>query len=106
MILAYDTGDTGVQVEVSSKSSQKIIISQQITESNRIAPSITTSGDLSLQWEKTLGDGNSITTTLNPNQSVNVKWEDGPWTATFDTPLDGLWMDTINVSVKRKVDFL
>mmetsp|Transcript_3153 Transcript_3153/g.4437 ORF Transcript_3153/g.4437 Transcript_3153/m.4437 type:complete len:269 (-) Transcript_3153:138-944(-) len=102
--VGYDGGDTSIEVAASA-SAQKLTLSRQITENHRLAPSISSNGDLALEWEKSLGNGNSITTLVKPNDSVSVKWEDGPSTFAFQSSLDGVSTGGINVSVKRKIDF-
>mmetsp|Transcript_46771 Transcript_46771/g.141683 ORF Transcript_46771/g.141683 Transcript_46771/m.141683 type:complete len:88 (-) Transcript_46771:81-344(-) len=83
---------------------QTLTVSRQVTDDDTIAPSISSSGDVSLQWKRSL-DAGQITTTLKPSDSVNVKWEDGAWTANIEAPMDGMSVEDMNVSVKRKIDF-
>jgi len=105
VVLGYDTDSTGVQI-VASREGQKITLSQKVLDSNVISPSVTTGGDVALQWKKDLGDGSSVVTTVKPGDSVGVKWTDGEWVANIDAPLDGLSLENVNVSVKRKVDLM
>lgn len=105
VILGYDTDNTSVTVEASA-SNQKLTVAQQITENHRLTPSITSKGDFAVAWKKSLDEGNSVTTTLKLNDSVSVKWQDGPWTATLASPMSGFKTDGgVNVRVNRKLDF-
>jgi hypothetical protein len=102
--LDYDRGSTLVTLEA-SMASQKVIVSHEVAEGHRIIPSFTADGDMSIGYERTTDFG-SISTTVKPNESVVVKWNDGPWTALIEAPLDGFSTSGINVSMKRKVTFL
>jgi hypothetical protein len=105
VILGYDTDGTSVTIEA-SPSDQKLTIAQQITEDHQLTPSITSKGDFALAWKKSLDGGNALTTTLKLNDSLRVKWEDGPWTAIISSPMSGFKTGDVNVRVNRKLCFL
>ena len=103
--IGYDAGKTNVEV-AASKDEQTIKVSQQIDDDNRVAPSIALrSGKMAVEWERNLGDDNSLTTTLRPNESVDMEWKDSAWTANINMPIDGNSISGANVSVKREVNF-
>jgi hypothetical protein len=102
--IAHKAGKTGIKL-VASKDNQEVTISQQIDDRNRVAPSINNNGDVSVEWERNLGDDSSLTATLKPNDSINVEWEDGAWTANVNMPLDGTSISGANVGIKRDVTF-
>jgi hypothetical protein len=102
VILGYDTDKTSVTVEA-SKSSQKLTVAQQITDGHRITPSVTSKGDVSVAWRKSLDGGDAVTTTVNKDGGLRVDWEDGPWTATILTAIND---SAVDVKVKRKLNFL
>ena len=104
VILGYDRGSTAVTLEA-SMASQKVTVSQEIVEGHRIIPSFTADGDISLGYEKKTATG-SISTTVKPNDSVILQWNDGPWTAVIEAPLDGFSTTGVNVSMKRKVELI
>uniref|UniRef100_A0A7S2SA22 Uncharacterized protein n=1 Tax=Eucampia antarctica TaxID=49252 RepID=A0A7S2SA22_9STRA len=106
--IGYYASDTGTAIKVEANAEkQKLIVSQQITDTDRIAPSITADGKFSFQWQKSLtSDGDSVTTTISPNDSISLKWQDGPWTANFRTPFNGFEIGELDVSISRKVPFL
>mmetsp|Transcript_46770 Transcript_46770/g.141679 ORF Transcript_46770/g.141679 Transcript_46770/m.141679 type:complete len:247 (-) Transcript_46770:81-821(-) len=103
VVLSYESEKNGAKL-VASMDDQTLTVSRQVTDDDTIAPSISSSGDVSLQWKRSL-DAGQITTTLKPSDSVNVKWEDGAWTANIEAPMDGMSVEDMNVSVKRKIDF-
>lgn len=103
--LSYDSDETSVTVDAST-SGQKLTISQQVADGHTLTPSITSSGETSLAWKKDLGDGDSVTTTVTPGDSIKVKWEDGDWVAQFKSDLDGFATEGLTVSVNRKVTFI
>jgi len=104
IIIGYDNDDTNVEV-TASMDAQRITVSQQIDDNNRVSPTIASSGAISLEWERSLGDENSVTTTLKPNESIDVEWKDATWTANINMPVDGINIGGANVSIKREVNF-
>ena len=104
VLLGYDRDSTSVTLEA-SMATQKVTLSQEIVDGHRIIPSFTADGDMSIGYERTTAYG-SILTTVKPNESVVVQWNDGPWTAVIEAPLDGFSTTGINVSMKRKVTLI
>lgn len=103
--VGYDAGKTNVEVNA-SKDEQTIKVSQQIDDDNRVAPSFALrSGKMAVEWERNLGDDNSLTTTLRPNEEIEMEWKDSAWTANINMPIDGNSISGANVSVKREVNF-
>ena len=106
VVLGYSKDKTAIKLEATT-SDQKLTVSRQVTDSDKLSPSVSSSGDISLAWEKSLSGGDTVTTTLKTNDSVNVKWEDGAWTAQISTPIDGFELgEGVDVSIKRKVNFM
>ena len=103
--LSYDNGDKTTIELTANASSQSVTISQQVDADNKISPTLTSDGKLSVAWEKNLGDGNSLTATLSPDDAINLEWEDGSWTANINLPVDGTSISGANVSIKRDVNF-
>ncbi len=102
-----DSGETAVTIDA-SRSSQKLTVSQKIMEGHTITPSVTSKGGVTVAWKMDLntGSGDSVTTTICPGDKINVKWEDGPWVAQFDTALNGFKTEGLTVKVNRKVSFM
>ena len=100
--IGYGSDSTSVVLEAST-SKQKLTVSQLVTDNDIVTPSVTSGGDVAFSWKRSLSGGNAITTTVKVNDSINVKWEDGPWTASFDSPLDGISTDGVNVHITRKL---
>jgi len=103
--LSYDNGDRTTIELTASNSAQSVTISQQVDADNRIAPTLTSEGKLSVEWEKSLGEGNSLTATLSPDDAIELEWEDGAWTASINLPIDGTSITGADVSIKRDVNF-
>jgi len=80
-------------------------VRQQLDDNNSVAPTINNNGDMSVAWERSLGDDSSLTATLKPNESLDVEWNDGDWTANVNCGLDGVNVDGANVSIKRDITF-
>merc|ERR1711982_125282 len=71
VVLGYVADRTEVEV-TASRGSQKVSVSQQVDDDNRVTPSITSDGAITLEWEKRLGDDKSVTTLLKPNELILV----------------------------------
>jgi len=104
VVIGYKRDDTEIEV-TASKDDQSVTVSQRLDDSNRVAPTVSRSGNISLEWERKLGDDSSVTTTLRPNNAVDVEWKDHAWTANINVPIDGTNIGGTNVSIKREVSF-
>jgi len=104
VVIGHVSGDTSLELTASAES-QSLTITQQIDADNKLSPTITSDGDISLEWERQLGDGNSLSATVKPNESIDVEWNDADWTANINVPIDGTTVTGANVSIKRDVSF-
>lgn len=104
VVVTYEKDDTTVEI-TASQDEQSITVSKQIDDENRVAPTIASGGDFKVEWERSLGGDNTLTTTLTPNDSIGLEWNDGAWEASIDLPLDGTAITGANVSIKRDVKF-
>jgi len=104
VVIGYSRDDTEIEV-TASKDDQSVTISQRLDDSNRIAPTVSRNGNISLEWERKLSDDSSVTTTVKPNNAVDVEWKDHSWTANINVPIDGTNIGGTNVSIKRDVTF-
>lgn len=103
--VGYGNRLTAVEVN-GSLTEQSVKLSQQLDSKNRIAPSFAVqSRKLAIEWERDLGSGNTLTTTLRPNESLDVNWKDGEWEANIEVPIEGKNVNGPNVSIKRDVTF-
>jgi hypothetical protein len=100
----HQMDNTNVKLTASADN-QEVTISQQIDDNNRVAPTINNRGDISVEWQRSLGDDNTLTATLKPNDSLDVEWKDDAWTANVNMPMDGVNVEGANVSIKRDVTF-
>jgi hypothetical protein len=104
VVINYNNDKTNVKLTASADS-QEVTISQQVDDDNRIAPTVNSNGDLSVQWERRLSADSALTATLKPNDSLDVEWRDAAWTANVNMPIDGTNINGANVSIKRDVNF-
>jgi len=104
VVVTYAKDKTSAKI-IASADAQEITISQQIDDKNRIAPTFNNVGDVSLEWERKLSKGGTVTTCLTPNKQVDVVWQDGDWTASVSMPIVGTEVTGANVSIKRDVEF-
>lgn len=84
---------------------QEITVSQQLDDANRIAPTIGSNGEISIEWEHVVNDDSVFTARLKPNDSIDVEWEDQDWTANVNMPIDGTDIRGASVSIRRDVEF-
>lgn len=126
VVIGYSNDDTNVELTASADSqevtiehqmdktnikltasagNQEVTISQQVDANNRVAPTLSSDGDISVEWERSLGGDNSVTATLKPNDSLDLEWKDDAWTANINMPMDGTSISGSNVSIKRDVNF-
>lgn len=104
VVIDHSMGDTNVKLTASADA-QEVTISQAIDDCNTISPTINNSGDISVAWERDLGDDNSLTATVKPDDSISVEWKDDNWTANIDAGLSGLDVSGVSISAKRDVTF-
>jgi len=104
IVIGYDKGDTNVELTASAEA-QSVTISQQVDDDNRVAPTLTSSGSISLEWERSLGDDNSLTATVTPDESLDLEWKDSEWTANINMPISGASIESAKVNIKREVNF-
>lgn len=102
--ISHQLDNTNVKL-TATVDAQEVTISQQVDDDNRIAPTINSNGDLSVEWERRLTDDSALTATLKPNDSLDVEWRDADWTANVNMPIDGVNINGANVSIKRDVNF-
>lgn len=57
------------------------------------------------QWERQLGEDNSVLTKITPNECIEVEWHDHDWTANVEVPIEGTKVGGPAVTVKREVKF-
>lgn len=104
VVIGHSMGDTSLSLTASADA-QSLTLSQKVDDDNTVSPTFGSDGSMSVAWERSLGDGNSLTTTLTPNESVDMEWKDAAWTANINLGLDGASVSGANVSVKRDVNF-
>lgn len=107
VVLAYENQDTDTTVTIAADmDSQRVTVSQRIDDDNEISPSITSDGDIELQYKRIMGDG-VMTANYKPNDSTSVKYEEGPWVASANFPMDGYYQlggPSLNIKRSIKVD--
>ena len=70
--ISYDVDDdTMIEVSASAEA-QFAIIAYQVDEDNKISPTVTSGGDVSVTWERSLSDDSTVTTTLKQSEYVDV----------------------------------
>jgi len=96
--VSYAISGTSVGVDSSNR---KITVAQVVGGNTLVVPSITTNGDFDLAVQRNFDGIGKITASIKPNSAVNIRWEDGPWIADLNAPMDGFKFKGIDVSYKR-----
>lgn len=105
VVISYNMDDTGVKLYLTAEQ-QSITISQRVSDSDTVTPTVTSEGKLSVDWEHKLDGDSSLLATLKPNDSLNVLWTDGPWKTNINAPLTGaIKFEDVTVGVKRDLGF-
>ena len=105
VVINYNNDNTNVKL-TASVDNQEVTFSQRIDEDNRIAPTVNSRGDISVEWERRLSDdGSTLTANLKPNDSLDLEWRDAACTANINMPIDGTNINGANVNIKRDVSF-
>jgi len=100
----YSNGNSNVRL-CASADNQEVTWSQQLDGDNRVAPTVNSNGDISVEYERRLSDDSSLTANLKPNQALDLEWRDAAWTANINMPIDGANINGANVNIKRDVSF-
>lgn len=94
----YECDSTRVRVDA-DMDNQKITLSQRIDDDNIISPSISSDGDMSLEYRGVVGDG-VLTANYHPSDSIGVRYEEGSWVAKADIPIEGYFSFKGNAKLK------
>lgn len=103
--VSYGGDDTVVTID-GNVNFQRVTVSQAFGNNNYIAPSITSDGDICLDYTRSVGTG-ALTASYKPDDSLALTFEDGPWVATVRAPMSGYYepsLDSATFSVRRSVD--
>jgi len=97
--------DTRIKIDAGTDR-QRITVAQRIDDANSISPSITSDGELQLGYRRVVGDNGAVTAIYKPNDRICLRYEEGPWVATVDIPMDGYFelnSGDSTVSIRRSV---
>ena len=100
--VGYAVGGTSISVDSASK---KVTLAQLVGDKSLIIPSVNLSGQVDVSLQRSFDGFGTITTSIKPTESINIKWEEGPYVANVYAPIDGFSIDKVDVSIKRRVDF-
>ena len=103
VVTSYEKDGTGIKVEA-SKDTQTINLSRQLDEQNRIAPTISSTGNISVEWEHKANDC-TVTTTFKPEESISVAWEEKGWKTNVSMDLEKNDISNVKVSMKKDLTF-
>lgn len=69
---------------------QKVTVARRINAGNLVAPSITSDGDVELEYRRVVRGG-VLTAKYRPNDATSLEFEEGPWVASAQIPMDGFY---------------
>jgi hypothetical protein len=99
--VGFARGGTSISVDTATK---KVTLAQMVGDKSLLIPSVSTSGKVDVSLQRSFDDFGTITTSIKPTESINIKWEEGPYVAMLHAPIDGFSIDKVDVSIKRRVD--
>lgn len=89
--ISYDVDQLETTVMVDAdQDSQKLAVSKQIGERNRLSPFVSTRGAFGLEYSREIGSG-TLTAAVRPNDSASLVWREGNIAATLETPMKGFY---------------
>jgi hypothetical protein len=82
-------GVAGASVTIDCQGNKSVLtIAKQLGLKNRVSPSISTDGDVVLEYRRSIAATGVLTTTVNPDSFLNIKYEDGGWVASMKAPME------------------
>lgn len=106
-IKAQYSDKNGIDVEIkASKDIKSVTVSSQVDDRNRISPTLTSKGDISIDWERRLGGDDSVITSYKPDKFINILLKEGPYKTKIFLPIDGVVnISGAEVTIKRDLSF-
>lgn len=104
VLLDYDIDDTTVSLDA-DRYKQRVKVSQTFAD-NTVAPSISTEGEVQLQYRRHIGKDGILDIDYLPNTGTTVRYQHGPWDIVAEMPMDGFvsYKQTgIKVGLRRSV---
>lgn len=104
--VVYGLDDTRISLDATGDQ-QKLTVSRLLGNDVVVSPSVTTKGDIELEYRRNLATG-SLAAQYKPNDSLTLLWEDGPWQAILRAPMKGAYklQEGIKVNIRRDVDLV
>ena len=103
--VSFAMGSASVSMDSATK---KVTLAQVVggPDSNLlIIPSISMkTGQVEVAWQRKFESFGTVTTTVKPSESINVKWTQGSYEANVYAPIDGSKSNKVDVSIKKRVD--
>jgi hypothetical protein len=104
VIVTYSKDKTSMKL-TASENAQELTISQEIDQENRVAPTFSSGGAISVEWERKVSPESSFKATLKPNDSLEIEYKDADWTANIGMPIDGTDIKGATVSISKEINF-
>lgn len=91
--VTYDVASNTQIIIDANKDQQKVTVAHAINDSNTIVPSITSNGDVALDYHYAVpnSDGGILSTRYRPNDATTLEYKNGPWIASATIPIDGYY---------------
>ena len=96
--------DTSIQLYASPRE-QWLTISRKVGENLVVAPSISTAAAPRIAFRHNVGDASSVVK-FSPQERLNVEWRNGACNVQVSAPIKNNRFEQVNVSVKKKIEFL
>lgn len=104
-IMTYDRDDVDTSVQLyANREFQRLTIARKVGEDVIISPSISSSGNINVQWHHNIGDS-SVIANFSPRENINVKWTDGSVGLNIEVPIVNGNIESTKVSLRKKIQF-
>ena len=105
-IMTYDRDDVDTSVQLyANREFQRLTIARKVGEDVIVSPSISSSGNINVQWRHNIGDS-SVISNFSPRENINVKWTDGSVGLNIEVPIGANGkIESTHVSLRKKIQF-
>ena len=104
-IMTYDRDDVDTSVQLyANREFQRLTIARKVGDDVIISPSISSSGNINVQWHHNIGDS-SVIANFSPRENINVKWTDGSVGLNIEVPIVNGNIESTKVSLRKKIQF-
>ena len=107
LAVVYSVRDGSVvTVEVDSENKQQLSVCQQIGKRHELTPTVSSKGDMELEYKFNTESAGALTTIYNPKRALTLKYERGMWMSDLTVPVRDFYkpQQGTRFSVRRSLE--